>query len=495
MGAERAPRPLRGRLRIEPLAEGDLDRIHEASLRVLESAGLRISSRRILDALAESGAQVEAESQRVRFPSRMVEEAIARAPSRYALAARDPTWDVPIGAGEGYLSLDGCAAEIADLESGARRPPTTADLVAATRLADAVEEVAILWPCVAVTDVPPWAQAVRQTQVQLANSTKHLQAMSTFTARDARAVIEMARVVAGGSRPLRDRPIVSSFQCSISPLVYEGDAMEAALEFALAGVPCGFVAMALATATAPTTLAGHLVTVNAELLGGVAVLETLVPGAPTFIGPYQAFMDLGTGGIDLAWGPEEVLFKLAAAQLARRYALPMNILAFATGSKTQDWQAGAQHAISLMGVAAACEADLISATGTLYGSRVFALENVLLDAELFDLVRRLLDGWGTGEDDLALEVIEAVGPGGHFLGQAHTRTHMRELWMPRFFDRRPWEEWETAGRPGPRDAARDRVREILAEHEPDPLPEDAERELARIVESHEGETKGAAHGG
>src|SRR5581483_10513364 len=203
--------------------EGDLDRIHEASLRVLESAGLRISSRRILDALAESGAQVEAESQRVRFPRRMVEEAIARAPSRYALAARDPTWDVPIGAGEGYLSLDGCAAEIADLESGARRPPTTAD---------AVEEVAILWPCVAVTDVPPWAQAVRQTQVQLANSTKHLQAMSTFTARDARAVIEMARVVAGGSRPLRDRPIVSSFQCSISPLVYEGDAMEAALEFA-----------------------------------------------------------------------------------------------------------------------------------------------------------------------------------------------------------------------------------------------------------------------
>src|SRR5581483_11272160 len=118
-----------------------------------------------------------------------------------------------------------------------------------------------------------------------------------------------------------------------------------------------------------------------------------------------------------------------------------------------------------------------------------------LDAELFDLVRRLLDGWGTGEDDLALEVIEAVGPGGHFLGQAHTRTHMRELWMPRFFDRRPWEEWETAGRPGPRDAARDRVREILAEHEPDPPPEDAERELARIVESHEGETKGAAHGG
>ncbi len=489
MGAERTPRPLRGRFRLEPLAEGDLDRIHEGTLRVLESAGLRISSERILNALGDAGARVETGSQRVRFPRQMVEEAIARAPSAYLLAARDPRWDVSIGRGEGYLSLDGCAAEIADLETGARRPPTRADLVAATRLADAVDEVAVLWPCVAVTDVPPAAQAVHQTQIQLSSSTKHLQAMSTYTARDARAVIEMARVVAGDSRALRDRPIVSSFQCSISPLAYEGQAMEAALEFASAGVPCGFVAMALGTATAPTTLAGHLTVVNAELLGGVAVLETLVPGAPTFIGPYQAFMDLGTGAIDLAWGPEEVLFKLAAAQLARRYALPMNILAFATGSKTQDWQAGAQHAISLMGVAAACEADLISATGTLYGSRVFALENVLLDAELFDLVRRLLDGWETNEDDLALEVIAAGGPGAHFLGHAHTRTRMRELWMPRFFDRRTWEDWEAAGRPEPRDAARERVREILAGHEPDPLPEEVQRELARIVESRERETE------
>src|SRR5581483_336948 len=209
MGGERSPRPLRGRLRIDILTEGELDRIHEATMDVLESIGLRISSGRILDALAESGARIEAEAQLVRLPRRLVEEAIARAPSTYVLAARDPLWDVPIGRGEGYLSLDGCAAEIEDLETGARRPPTIADLTLATRLADAVNEVAVLWPSVAVTDVPPHAQAVHQTLVQLANSTKHRQAMSTFTARDARAVIEMARTVVGGSRALLDRPIVS----------------------------------------------------------------------------------------------------------------------------------------------------------------------------------------------------------------------------------------------------------------------------------------------
>ena len=492
MSAEGRTSAMRGRFTIDVLSEDDIERLHRATLTVLERVGIAISSERILRALGDAGAAVDLETGRVRFPAAMVEEAVARAPSRYVLAARDPALDLRIGEGSGYLSLDGCAAEIVDLDTGKRRPPTKADLVQATRLADAVDEIAYLWPCVAVTDVAPELQAVHQTHAQLANSTKHVTAMSTFSARDARAVVDMARVVAGGSEALRRRPIVSSFQCSISPLSYEGDVMEAAVEFAEAGLPCGFVAMAIGTATAPTTLAGHLVTVNAELLGGIATLETLVPGAATYYGPYQAFMDLQSGGIDLAWGPEEFLFKLAAAQLARRYELPMNILGFGTGAKTQDWQAGAQHAIALMGIAVAGEADMISATGTVYGSRVFAFENVLLDAELFDLTCHLLEGISVDDEALAFDVIEAVGPGGHFLAQAHTRAHMRELWMPRFFGRDTWEQWESAGRPGPRERAHERVLQILAEHEPEPLDEDVDRELLRIIDSHQKE--GAHHG-
>jgi len=485
---------MRGRFQIDVLSEGELEQVHRATLAVLERVGVQITSERILRELAAAGAGVDLETSRARFPSTMVEEAIALAPSSYVLAARDPALDLAIGAGNGYLSLDGCAAEIVDLDTGRRRPPTKDDLVQATRLADAVDEVANLWPCVAVTDVPPHVQAVHQTHAQLASSTKHVTAMSTFSSRDARAVVEMARVVAGGDEALRARPILSSFQCSISPLSYEGDVMEAAVEFANAGLPCGFVAMAIGTATAPTTLAGHLVSVNAELLAGIVTLETLVPGAATYYGPYQAFMDLQSGGINLAWGPEEVLFKLAAAQLARRYEVPMNILGFGTGAKSQDWQAGAQHAIALMGVAVAGEADMIAATGTVYGSRVFAFENVVLDAELFDLVCHMLESVSVSDEDLALEVIEAVGPGGHFLSQAHTRAHMRELWMPRFFGRDTWEDWEAAGRPDPRDRARERLRQILTEHEPEPLDADVERELLHIIDVHERESEGAKHG-
>jgi trimethylamine--corrinoid protein Co-methyltransferase len=487
-------RTLGKRPTIEVISTEEADRIHTATLDVLERVGLHVASDPVLGALAERGAVVDAGSQRVRFPPEMVERAVAAAPREFLMAARDPDADVVVNGTRGHLSLDGSAAEVVDLELGVRRPPTCDDLVKLTRLADAVAEVSYLWPCVAVTDVPAELQSVHQTKIQLVNASKHVTAMTTFSARDARAAIEMARIVAGSDEALRARPILSSFQCSISPLAYDGGPIEAAIEFAEAGLPCGFVAMAVGTATAPTTLAGHLVSVNAELLGGITILETIVPGAPTYYGPYQAFMDLYSGSLELAWGPEDVLFRLAAAQLARRYDLPMNTMSFATGAKTQDWQAGAQHALSLMGTLAAGGAvDLVSATGTVYGSRVMTFENILLDAELWDIACRMLEGFTVDEEQLAVEAIEAVGPGGHFLAAPHTLTHMRERWMARAFGRETWEEWELQGKPEPKDRARERAKEILRTHEPLPLAEGLEAELSEVVEHHATE-EGVHHG-
>jgi len=470
----------------EVLSEGALDAVHGATLAVLERVGLEIGSERILRALAGTGARVDLEGRRVRFPPEMVEEAIALAPRTFLMAARDPRLDCPVDGTQGYLSIDGTAAEILDLQTGARRAPTKRDLEEATRVADALPEIGFLWPCVAVTDVPVPLQPLHQLEAQLANSAKHVQAMSIFSGEDARWAIEMARTIAGGDQALRKRPIISCFQCSLSPLAYDAGPIEAAVAFAEAGVPSGFVTMAVGTATAPTTVAGYLTQVNAELLGGIAIVETLVPGAATFYGPYGAFMDLWSGGLNLAWGPQETLFELAAAQLAHRYELPLNIGAFGTGAKTSDWHAGVQNTVSCTAAVLAC-ADMICACGTLYGSRVFSYEQLLLDAEMFDLVAGQVEGFPVTQEHLALDVIEAVGPGGHFLAHDHTRAHMRELWTSQFLGRESWEEWEAAGRPEPRDRAREKARAILAEHTPLPLDNGVAKELLSIIDARERE--------
>ena len=486
MSADPAPRirPVPLSMRLEPLSAEAVERLHRATLEVLRRTGLHVRSERLVKELGSAGADVDVDRLRVRFAPELVEEAISRAPSSYLLAGRDLACDIVLDGANSYLTLDGCASELVDLTTGQRRPSTKADLVDTTRLADAVPEVTIIWQPVAARDAPTIVQPLHETHAQLTSTSKHIQQMTAIDPNNARGVVEMARIVAGGDRELRARPIVSAFQCTLSPLSIDADPLEAALVYAEAGIPCGWVSMPLSTATAPTTPAGSVVLTNAELLGAIAAVQLLAPGAPTFYGVCTSTMDLNSGSIACGWGPEENLFSFACGQLARRYKIPSELGAFGTGAKTQDWQAGAQHMLSAF-TSYLAGGDMLCATGTIYAGRVFAYEQVLLDSELVDIIHALEDGMSVSDEDLAVDVIDDVGPGGHFLANEHTLRNMRRNWRPRFFDRATWEEWESAGKPSPRDRARERAMEILAEHEPDPLPDGAEAELLRVIDEHE----------
>jgi len=492
IGTESRLRPIPLRHKLDLFTDDQIDRLHRATLDVLARVGIELRSVRLVRALGDAGARIDPDDLRVRFPAEMVEEALRRAPRSYLMAARDPGCDVVLDGENGYLTLDGCAAEIVDLETGARRPSTKADLELATRLADAVPEVTIMWQPVAARDAPsPRVQPLHEIHAQFTNTGKHIQQMTVIDREAAEAAVEMARIVAGGEGALRERPIMSTFQCSLSPLTFDEGPLEAAVTFAEAGLPCGFVAMPLQCATAPATVAGTMVLTNAELLAGVTALEFLVPGAATFYGVCTSTMDLASGALNCAWGPEEQLFSFASGQLARNYGIPSQLGTFGTGAKTQDWQAGSQHGLSgLTSVLAG--GDMFCATGTIYGGRVFSFEQVLLDAELVGLVHHVMGGFPVSENDLAVEVIEGVGPGGHFLAEPHTLANMRRLWRPRFFDRDSWEGWEAAGRPTPRDRARERARAVLEEHVPMPLEDGVEEDLLQVIETYEAE--GANHG-
>jgi trimethylamine:corrinoid methyltransferase-like protein len=472
-----------GANRLGPLDEPGLEAIHRASLEVLERTGVGVPSKRVQARLAAAGARVDEAAGRVRLPAPFVEEAIGRAPATYTLAGREPALDLPLDGAHGWLSVDGSAAEIVDLDSGERRPSTAADLVAVTRLADALPEIGFLWQGAEAGDVPVAVRPLHELRIQLANSSKHVQLMTAVTPFAAEHAVAMARAVAGSADALRRRPILSTFQVSLSPLSFEGDALEAAWVYAEAGVPAGFVTMAITCATAPATAAGTVVQTNAEVLAGIAILETLVPGAPTFYGACSTVMDLRSALVACG-GPEDLLYQAAFVQLARRYRLPVSVGTFAPGAKAPDWQAGLENGLSGI-VSLLAGADMLSGAGLLHGARVFALEEMVLDAEVFGLLRHFAAGLATTPDDLAVEVIEAVGPAGNFLAEDHTIATMRRLWQPRMFDRGTWEDWEMAGRPTPRERAGERAHALVAAHEPETLPAGTAAELDRIVASAE----------
>jgi len=467
------------RLHLTVLDLEDIQKIHQATLQVIETVGVRFPSTKALEIWAAHGAQVDWGKKIVKAPGELIEKALKLAPPAYTLAARTPAQDLNLDGNHVFLGTDGCGVEVIDLQSHQRRRSRLQDVAEIARLADALEEVAFHWVPVSAQDCPPETRSLHELAAIWQNSTKHVQTESILNAREARAAVEMATIITGGEENLRQRPVLSIMQCSASPLGQDGGSLEAALVAAEAGLPVGFMTMASCASTGPVSMAGTLVVGNAEVLSALALLELAAPGVPVFYAAAQTAMDLRTGGYT-GGGPEDFLFGAASNALADFYNLPLSMGSFATGAKEPDWQAGLENGLSTF-MASAVMSDMLLGVGLLHGSRIWSYEQMLLDCEIFSIVHKMMQGIPVDDETLSLEVIRAVGSEGNYLAQKHTKQHMRQLWMTRFLDRRSYDVW-VQNRDGAPQWARQAAQKILASHEPEPLDEKISAELGKIIE-------------
>lgn len=466
------------------LTDDELGRIHDASLRILENTGMAMElAEHRYDHLEKAGARVDREKQRVYFPKEMVEKALETCPSTYTLGARDPENRLPLDGNNGYLSMDGTGVKIQDIDTGDIRTSTFDDLGNAGRVADALPQISFMWPCLSAQDKPAVLQPLYELLALLKNTGKHIQAMTAVNPVTAKGSVDMATAVAGGKEALRANPIISNFQCSTSPLSYDENALEAALIFAEAGVPVGFLNMQIGCATAPATLAGNIAMGNAEIIAGITFLQQFYPGAPTFYGSCATFMELRTGAVT-AGGPEDFILQAASAQLAHYYKLPANVGTFATGAKRTGWHSAVENAVS-GAVSQFARADMMCGAGLTHAATIFSFEQLIMDCEIFDVIRHVTQGIQVDEETLAVDVVDRVGPKNHFMMDPHTIKHLRSAWQPAVIDRTGYAQWEKAGKPSTRDHAKKRAKEILDTHEPLPLTNEAELlEIIQNIESN-----------
>lgn len=468
------------RLSLNVLSPADVQRIHTTTLDVIESVGVKFPSAKAMDIWEAHGASVNRETYVVKVPGHIIEEALKKAPPAYALAARDPAQDLPLDGNHVFVGTDGCGVEVLDLATGERRRSCLQDVADIARVADCLPEVAFHWVPVSAQDYPPEIRSLHEIRVIWENSTKHVQTESIYSECEARAAVEMAAAIAGGREALRRRPLLSIMQCAMPPLGHDGGSIEASLVAAEYGLPTGFMTMASAASTGPATMAGNLVVGNAEVISGLALIQLAYPGAPVFYAAAQTVMDLRTGAYT-GGGPEDFLFGAASNVLADFYNVPLSMGSFATGAKEPNWQAGLENGLSTF-MASVVMSDMLLGVGLLHGSRIWSFEQMLLDCEIFSIIRQMMGGIVVDDDTLALDAIRAVGPGGNFLSQKHTKKHMRGLWPAKYLDRRPYNVWEEQ-RDGARDWAREEARRILSTHQPDPLAPELAQELHRIIAS------------
>jgi trimethylamine---corrinoid protein Co-methyltransferase len=301
-------------------SDSDLEMIHDATLEVLEYTGLYVQSNDAIDIYEGGGCYVDREKQIVKIPAHVVEEAIVSAPKKVFLAGRDPQHDIVLENGRVNFCPFGEGVMVIDPYPGEYRKSTKKDKGDVARLVDALDQYDMLENTVAPRDVHPEMESLHNYEVTVSNTTKHVP-QPCHDKRSAQLLIEMAAVVAGGREKLKDRPIVSGCTCPQSPLTISEGCADPIIEYARANLPQNILSMALAGATSPVTLAGTLVTHNAEVLGGIVLAQLTRKGAPVMYGSSTSMIDLKQTTATVGC-PELGLISAAVAKLAQMYLLP-----------------------------------------------------------------------------------------------------------------------------------------------------------------------------
>jgi trimethylamine--corrinoid protein Co-methyltransferase len=471
------------RLPFAPVAlvsEDQLEAIHEASLTILGEIGMDFLHEGARSLLKEAGADVDPNSNRVRFDRALVKSVIGLAPRSFSLHARNPARAVELGGNAVAFCSVASAPNTADRDGG-RRPGAMADFRNFIRLGQTLDSVH-LWGGYPVepADIHPSIRHLDALFDMLTLSDKPIHAYSLGEGR-IRDGIEMARIARGVDTETLDRePSLFTIINSSSPLRLDNPMLEGIIQMARRKQVVVLTPFTLAGAMAPITVVGAVAQQNAEALAGLVLAQTVRPGSPFVYGGFTSNVDMKSGAP--AFGtPEYMKSALLGGQLARRYGLPYRS-SNACAANTIDAQAAYESVFSLWGAIMGGVNLLMHGAGWMEGGLQASFEKMILDADLLAMVAEFLKPVAVDEGELGLEAVREVGPGGHFFGCAHTQARYRDAFFaPMISDWRNYESWREAGGPTAYDTANRLYKERLAAYEPPPLDPAIREELAAFV--------------
>lgn len=463
------------------LSDEQLAQFKAATLEILEDIGFHCPSKRALAIYTEHGADVDLEGQIVKLPPDLVIEALSHAPRFYTMGARSADFDLVLDGTAMYCATDGCGTETVDNASGRRRASSKEDVANMARVTDYLSSMGFYWPIVSAQDYGDLAP-LHELDASFNNTVKHVQTPTVVREIEGRYAVEMARVVAGDEATMRARPPLSSLICTIAPLAQDHDAMEAALVFAEAGLPVGFMSMATSGSTAPATIAGTIALADAEMVSALVLIQLAYPGAAVYHSMMPGIMHPRTGAfLGSSW--EADMFYPVGVELAHMWGVPTLAGVGPGGADSSSWESAAGVASNML-LCALCGAETASGFGLREGCMLLNQGDLVLDSELYHQVRVAAAGLDTRQEAFALDVIKEVGPRGHYLALRHTRDQMRNL---EFSDLVFQPQKGGGGYRDPIEVAGEKTEWILTNHEPEPLAEAQQVELKRILRAAERE--------
>ncbi|MEM2838933.1 MAG: trimethylamine methyltransferase family protein [Thermoplasmata archaeon] len=464
------------------LDKNEEDIIHQQSVRCLGEVGIAVRSKQVQQMLADAGAEVDGKSGIVKIPESLIDDSVRKAPKSFTLHARNSKYDLHLPVdGIPYVGTTGLSIHMTDIDTGEQRMATRKDLVDFARLGDALEEVDFMWSMIIPRDVPQEVHTAYELWISMTNCSKHFQQIECRNAEDARMQIKLGSLLAGGEKELRKRPIFSVLISPDSPLVMRKDAAEAQVELAKAGIPIISMTMPLSGLTAPITIAGTLVIVNAENLASLVVTQLASPGNPHIYASDAVPGDMATGDVGYE-SPEVPAMFAGMAQMARRYGLPCICGDWGLCSGSTPGIHKSFSEVSSTALDTFSGTDMISGIGSTDVAKGSSLEQMVIDAFMWKNWKGFLRKFTIDEQSAALDVIKAVGHGNTFLTHPHTlRNFRKEL----YFRDAKVSAWEMTLSDKMVPEAREIAKKILKEYSPEPMDKSILSEGERLIREYE----------
>lgn len=462
---------------VNMLSSEQVRAIHYATLEILSQTGVEMQDPQGRELLLEAGAWES--NGRIKIPEKLINDAIAKAPSRIPMYNRLGKMTMPLELGKVFFGTGSDTTFTLDVDTGERRRTTAQDVENISRLCDALDNLDFVMSMGNPSDVPPGDLYIHEFINMLRGSIKP----NVYTAKnraDMEDIYRIAVAVAGGEQELREKPFFLLYAEPISPLLIPKESLQKLIFCAEKGIPAAYPPSPNTGGGGPITLAGALALGNAECLVGLTISQLIRPGTPFLYGMNTAAMDMKSAIVSYG-SPEWPLGSMAQMSLARYYNLPAWSAGGASDSKVVDAQAGIEMTFSIL-----CNyltrATLVHDVGYIEYGSTSSMEALVIADEIIREARYLVGGLDINPITLALDAISRARPGGGFVADDHTLGNFRTgQWIPQITDRSRYDSWKTAGEKDMFMRANERARKILSEHEVSPLPQNAEAVIADVL--------------
>ncbi|MDQ2092844.1 trimethylamine methyltransferase family protein [Rhodobacteraceae bacterium 10Alg 79] len=463
---------------LEVLNEEALEIIETNAETVLEEIGVNfVNNPAALERWRAAGADVRGE--RVHIPRGLARKLCATAPSQFTQVARNPERNVEIG-GRNLVLAPVYGPPFVRDAAGGRRYATMEDFRKFVKLGYMSKWLHHSGGTVCEpTDVAVNKRHLDMLHAHMTLSDKPFMGSVTDPER-ARDSVEMCGILFG-EEFVQQNTVMTSLININSPLTFD-DVMMGAMEVYAENMQASIISpFIVGGAMAPVSVAGTLTQVLAEVLAGVAYSQLVRPGAPVIFGAFVSSIDMGSGAPTFGT-PEASLVTYGAGQLARRLGLPYRSSGSFNGSKLPDAQAAYETANSLnMGLLSGVN-FMLHACGWLEGGLVSSFEKFVMDADQLGVLHKMAEGISMSEEAQAMGAIREVGPGGHYLGCAHTQAHFKDaFWKTDLLDYKPFETWDEEGARDTTQLATVRVEKMLANYQQPALDPGKAEALAAYV--------------